>query len=157
MILRVLSLCLKQQAIQRVQRVRQHETQSCRLQMIRNRSRSTQKKKVKGKGIDQLFRLAAVTGTIRILRGEGGVGGGSGPYSAWQEKIRKPSGIRKMNIGNSQLWRPAANLIPLGTQNPSGIRILEGREGWTGGSGPYSAWQCPSQNPSGITDLCKVL
>ena len=58
-----------------------------------------------------------------------------------------------MNMGNSQLWRPAANLIPLGTQNPSGIRILEGREGWTGGSGPYSAWQCPSQNPSGITDL----
>ena len=42
---------------------------------------------LKSGDIDQLFRLAAVTGTIRILRGEGGVGGGgSGPYSAWQEK-----------------------------------------------------------------------
>ena len=37
--------------------------------------------------IDLLIRLAAETGTMRILRGEGGVGGGSGPYSAWQEKI----------------------------------------------------------------------
>ena len=36
--------------------------------------------------IDLLIRLAAETGTMRILRGEGGVGGGSGPYSAWQEK-----------------------------------------------------------------------
>ena len=37
--------------------------------------------------IDLLIRLAAETGTMRILRGEGGGGGGSGPYSAWQEKI----------------------------------------------------------------------
>ena len=36
--------------------------------------------------IDLLIRVAAETGTMRILRGEGGVGGGSGPYSAWQEK-----------------------------------------------------------------------
>ena len=36
--------------------------------------------------IELLIRLDFETGTMRILRGEGGVGGGSGPYSAWQEK-----------------------------------------------------------------------
>ena len=48
--------------------------------------------------IDLLIRLAAETGTMRILRGKGGVGGWVWTLFRLARKIRNPGGIRKIGV-----------------------------------------------------------